>query len=129
MPKFQQKTEKIRYRKKNLLNYQLAQPSQTEPAFIKFLQASIEILPHRLSDELLKTVSIKSIKSKVWNQLKRRSEPTHIDQFCSDICFDFSVSHHFAICTDDTKYCKHGIDLLLLCEIGAIHLIREAPWS
>ena len=29
----------------------------------------------------------------------------------------------FRICTDDTKCCKDGIHLLLLCEIGALQLI------
>ena len=29
----------------------------------------------------------------------------------------------FHISTNDTKYCKHGIDLLLLCDIGALQLI------
>ena len=30
------------------------------------------------------------------------------------------ISH---MCTDDTKYCKHGIDLLFVCDIGALQLI------
>ena len=29
----------------------------------------------------------------------------------------------FCICTNSTKYCKHGIDLLLLCDIGVLQLI------
>ena len=29
----------------------------------------------------------------------------------------------FCICTNSTKYCKHGIDLLLLCNIGVLQLI------
>ena len=33
--------------------------------------------------------------------------------------FDFSTS----ICTGDTKYCKHGIYILLLCDIEALQLI------
>ena len=36
--------------------------SQTEPAFMKFLHASIETLPYRLSDELLKTTPINTHK-------------------------------------------------------------------
>ena len=37
--------------------------SETEPAFKKFLHAPIEALPHQLSDELLKAIPIKNIKS------------------------------------------------------------------
>ena len=42
---------------------QLAE-SQTDTAFTKFLRVTIEAVPHRLSDKLLKTTPIKSIKSK-----------------------------------------------------------------
>ena len=46
-------------------------------------------------------------------------------------CFGLFGSHllwifclpSFHICTDDAKYCKHGIDLLLLCDIGVLQLI------
>ena len=37
---------------------------RTEPAFMKFLHATIETQPHGLSDELLYTTPIQSIKSK-----------------------------------------------------------------
>ena len=37
--------------------------SQTEPALMKLLCATIEALLHGLSDELLKTTPIKNIKS------------------------------------------------------------------
>ena len=35
-----------------------------------------------------------------------------------DICFYFPF-----ICTDDTKYCNHGNDLLLRCDTGALQMI------
>ena len=38
--------------------------SQAESTFTKFLRAAIETRPVALSDELLKTISIKSIKLK-----------------------------------------------------------------
>ena len=40
-----------------------AAESQIEPAFMKFLLVPIEVLPHRLSDEPLKAIPIKNIKS------------------------------------------------------------------
>ena len=39
---------------------------KTEPAFMKFLRATIEKLPYGLSDELFKTTPIKNIKLKMF---------------------------------------------------------------
>ena len=60
---------------KNSLNYNWrAADSRTEPVSMNFLRATIEALSHGLSDELLKTTPVKSIK------LESRSEPTHLEQ-------------------------------------------------
>lgn len=48
--------------------------SQIKPAFIKFMCATIETLPHGLLDELLQTTLIKSMKSKMF---EKRLEPIH----------------------------------------------------
>lgn len=42
--------------------------SQIKPAFIKFMCATIETLPHGLLDELLQTTLIKSMKSKMFEK-------------------------------------------------------------
>ena len=126
------KIEEITNRKKVCQTTTGAAESRTELAFMMFLCVAIERLPHRISDALLKTTPIESIKSKkVWNLF---TKPTQLDQwaswssddsmfFCfalfgSDISFDFPF-----ICTADTKYCNHGNDQLLLCDIGALTLI------
>ena len=71
---------------------------------------------------------------------KKRSKPTHLDQWLTNHviiqCYFFYFGRVFfwhllwfcclplfRICTDDTKYCKHGIDLLVLCETGSFQLI------
>ena len=85
--------------------------SRTEPAFMKFLCATIETLPHGLSGELLKTATIKNVKSKKFeinlqkgrNLLNWTTELANqviiqvfsFALFGSDTCFDFSVCHHF----------------------------------
>ena len=113
--------------------------SWTQSAFIKFLRATIETLPYGISDELLKTTPIKSIKLEKFEiNLKKRPIPTHLaSESASQVLFNvfllcfvlfwyfqwFSCLSLFRICTDDTKYCKHGIDLLLFCDIGVFQLI------
>ena len=63
---------------------------------MKFLRATIETLPYGLSDELLKTTPIKSIKSEKFEiNLKKRSIPIFAS-FCSDISNDFPAFHYFA---------------------------------
>ena len=94
---------------------------------MNFLRTSIETLSQGLSHELLKTTPIKGIKLKKFEiNLKKRSKPTHLDQWLANHviiqCFFFCLPL-FRICTDDTKYCKHGINLLLLCETGSLQLI------
>ena len=70
--------------------------SQTEPAFMKFLHATIETLPYGLSDELLKTTPINTHKEYqiklVWNIF---SMFFLFVLFVSDICFNFPACHHF----------------------------------
>ena len=106
---------------------------------MKFLRATIETLPHRLSDELLKTTPIKNINlkkfeinlQKDWNLLSQTSELANqviIQRFFALFCFVLTFALFFGmpsfhISTNDTKYSKHGIDLLLLCDIGALQLI------
>ena len=108
---------------------------------MKFLRATIETLPHRLSDELLKTTPIKNINlkkfeinlQKDWNLLSQTSELANqviIQRFFALFCFVLTFALFFGmpsfhISTNDTKYCKHGIDLLLLCDIGALQV--EGP--
>ena len=54
------------------LRFSSADESWTEPAFMKFLRATIETLPNGLSDELSKTAHIKStkLKKKIETNLK-----------------------------------------------------------
>ena len=107
---------------------------------MNFVRTSIETLSQGLSHELLKTTPIKGIKLKKFEiNLKKMSKPTHLDQWLANHviiqCFFyfgrvffwhllwFFCLPLFRICTDDTKYCKHGINLLLLCETGSLQLI------
>ena len=61
------KKEKILKRKRFCWVTTGATESRAEQAFVKFIGATIEILPHGLSDELLNTYKKYQIE-KVWNQ-------------------------------------------------------------
>ena len=78
--------------------------SQAESTFTKFLRATNETRPVALSDELLKTISMKSIKLKKFeiahldqgtSWSSNYSVCSHFASFCSEVSFDFSVFHCF----------------------------------
>ena len=88
-----------------------------------------QTLPHGLSDWAVKDNTHKKYQiEKVWNQFTKKLNQVIIQCFLlSFIWFChllwFFCLPLFCICTDDTKYCKHGIDLLILCDIGPLQLI------
>lgn len=72
-----------------------------EPAFMKFLWANIETLPHRLSDELLKRTTIKSMKS-----TELVTSQVFTQCFSTSFCFVLLYSFNFSVCCHHYTYAQ-----------------------
>ena len=69
--------------------------TRTEPTLMKFLHAITEAMPHRLSDDMLKTKTtpIKKYEiKKVRNLFSKKAKPTHLASKAIIQCF-FTLLH------------------------------------